>query len=177
MLDRAILFVDTHKSVIEDQAKYLHDVDWTAISIRKERQYEHKLHVTILKSITDRLKYIEKEAGDEVAKNGKLKKFCKKLIKLLEDYIDRSNSYFRTERWQDYDDQDEKSLELEFQNTILGNVVDFSEVISKLNIEREVKDIVIDTHSNKTISFAMRSVIEKKYPQVQEFLKRKKYVS
>lgn len=177
MTDRLLNYIKSHKKQLEDQAVYLRDTNWANISNRKLRTEEHKVQLTILKSILNKLKYIAKEAGEELSTNQTVKKFAKNLIKQLEVYIDRSNVYMSTELWQTYDNVDDKQEEILFQDSILTNIISFNDVIDVLNIEKTTANVILSLHSNKMVSFAMRATVERKFPDIVNILKNKKYVS
>jgi len=173
MLDRALQLLKDYGQIVEDQAKYLKDTSWTSIPKRKTRVNEYALHKKLVAQFLDKLKMIVMEAGDDFHKTKTLVSFSKKIAKQIEMHISRCHLYFKTERWQDYDMEDSiaKSDEIEFQNSIVSDVVKFKEELAKLNLNEENKsEVTIDIFGKDVLPLIYRERVEKRHPKVKEHL-------
>lgn len=180
MLERAHEYIKDNESVIEGYLEYLESSDWTSPSKRRDRVAEEKIHVTLLKSIINDIKYVLQQAGEEYQTDNKCKKFVKKLAEEPLRYVTRAEQYFRTERWQDYkgkDDEkvaDEKGAEIEFQHTIRNSVVFFREEVAKFNLEGEIRNVLAPIPDRFIISLPLRNLVEKRYPEIAKYIKQRK---
>jgi ElaB/YqjD/DUF883 family membrane-anchored ribosome-binding protein len=174
MIENALEFIKEHEPVIKDTTKYLKDVDWTNILERKDRINEHKLHLKLVNSLTDKLEHVVTEAGeDNLKKDVKIKNFVESVIKEVKNYTKRTSDYFRKERWQDYPDQEDKSAELDFQDTILKEMLKIKKRVSSLKLDEEKKEIYVKVYADAILSLPMRQVIEERYPNVKEYMEKK----
>lgn len=179
MIERALEFITEHGLVVKDQSEYLRDKDWTLILGRKKRKDEHKLHIKILSSITDKMDYVLIEAGEEWSENKEISKFITKLSKQVENYIERANRYFIAEKWQDYgtekhameeeDVADEKADEIDFQSDILKSLIEYKKKLSKLSVSKEVKEVLFGTYGNQVMPLILRGKIEERNPKIAEY--------
>jgi hypothetical protein len=177
MKERALAFIEDIREIVEDQSLYLKDKDWSFLAGRKARIDEHNLQVGILKSFLDRISLIMLECGEEFHSLERIKKFCLKMSIPIKNHIERSYRYFNFERWTQYDEdrEDEKPIELKFQEDVLKQVIALREKLKELNLEQETdKDVKIPIHGTSLIPISMRNLIEERYKEVREFLSTRK---
>lgn len=176
MSERALSFIEDYGSVIKDQVSYLEANDWRAFDTRKSRKEEHDLHLKIVSSFIDKIKYIESESGDDFLKVKKIKSFAEDVKKEVENYIDRCNQYFEMERWVDYGEEriEDKSDEMEFQNEVLKSMLKRREELSKINFGQERKDVKIDTWGEVALPIPMRAILEQRHPDVKTYIENKR---
>lgn len=186
MIERALSLIEEHGSAITDQSKYLRENDWSFSVSRKERIENHKLHLKLLDGFITKLKFIEKEAGSDFKKNKKILTFSKKLVASVKNHITRVNKYLKVERWQDYKDKEEYkdspedlandiADEIEFQETVLKLMLKKKSEILAIDLnEEEKKDVLIKTQGTVVFSLPQRESLEELYPEIQEYIDRKK---
>lgn len=174
MIENALEFIKEHESVIKDTTKYLKDVNWVTISNRKERVGEHKLHLKLVNNLTDKLEHVLTEAGEEnLKKEIKIKNFIDVIVKEVNNYTKRVNEYFKKEKWQEYPNQDEKSVELDFQDTVLKDMLKVKKRVSSLKLDEKKKEIYLKVYGDAILSLPMRGMIEERYPKIKEFMENK----
>lgn len=171
MIENALEFIKEHESVIKDTTKYLKEVDWTSITDRKDRMGEHKLHLKLVKNLADRLEHVVIEAGeDNLKKEAKIRNFIDNIVKEVNNYTKRVNDYFKKEKWQNYLDQDEKSVELDFQDSILKEMLIVKKRIASLKLDEEKKEVYLKVYGDAILSLPMRQMIEERYPKIKEYM-------
>lgn len=177
MLENALTFISEYEANIKDQSKYLNDTDWSSVvnfPLRKLRRAEYELHYKLLSTFVTRLKYVLQEAGEGALENKKIKKFSETISEEVNNYIERVNNYFKSERWQDYEDPSEKSDEIDLQDDILKDVLKMKDLITALNLNNEQKNVILPLYGNPIISLAMRKTVEARYPEVKSLLENRK---
>lgn len=174
MLERALQFIEEHGEIIKDQSNYLKDNDWTVMPARKDRKDEHDLHLKIVRSFLNKIKYVEEESGEDFYKDRKTVNFAKRLKKEIENYIDRCNLYFKKEKWTNYEDSDAKTEEMDFQNTVLDSLIKRKEEISKVSLDNKGKDVKIETWGDSELPICLRELVEERYPDVKDFIENRR---
>lgn len=177
MLERALTFIDEHGKVIKDQSDYLeaHEHNWTILDNRKDRKSEHDLHLKIVRSFVDKVKYVENESGEDALTNKKVKTFIQKLISKIDNYIDRCSSYFELERWVNYTDSDEKHDEMDFQNEVLNSLLKRKEEVSQFKVNTDSKKTVkIDTWGEVVLPIPLRKVVENRHPEIVKYIENRR---
>lgn len=173
MIERALEFIKEHGTLIKDSSDYLKDpnYDWTLMVDRKDRIREHNLHLDILKSFVDKIKYVKLEAGEEFLTNSTVLKFAKNLVNKLNDYTKRCNNYFKIEKWANYDDTENKSDEIKFQNEILNHLIKVKEQIKDIDLDNQNdKDVKIGTFGDVIFSIPQRDYLEERHSDIKFFL-------
>lgn len=176
-LERALLFFETNKPVVEDQINYIYVNDWSSHTSRKSRKDESALQIKVLRQQLDIVTHIMEEAGDEFDRNKKLINFCKKVAETVEMHNERVAAYFSKERWMTYEGDEYKYRgdELDFQQELLKHKNTFREKLSTLNIGNELqKDVKLPIEKNKVIPLVMREFVVDRYPDIGEYIERKK---
>jgi len=170
MLERALDFIKSHGTTIRDQKGFLEENNWTVLPTRKSRKDNQKLHYKIIKSFLEKIKFIESQAGEELKKSKKAISFVKELVKEIENYTERCNSYFSLERWVDYEDVDDQVEEMDFQNEVLSSLIEAQEQLAKIDLNEVKSDVKVETWGDFAFPIPMRSVIEERYPDIVSFL-------
>jgi hypothetical protein len=176
MLDKALEFISNNGTFISDQLDYICSFNWADISRRKDRIGECSLQTKIINTALVQLGTVVKEAGDDRQGNEIVTNFCKDIEETTVLHISRCREYFDSEigNWKEYPDFDEKADELEFQNSVIKDMLDLKNKLAKLNLNGDNKEVEISIYGNTIISLSMRAQTEERFPEIIDYLDRRK---
>lgn len=169
--------IDSYNENIKDQITYLRTPahNWTGFSSIKSRVDEYGVHIQLLNSILDKIKYIVKEAGDDILEDKKIKGFVKSCTSIFNYHDQITKDYFSRVRIIDLIKIEDKTDEITFQDRILKDLIKINESLRQINILDEglKKDIKLKTYGDQIFSIPNMKNICLKYPNIDNLVKEK----
>lgn len=170
-------FLSTFEETSKKEIKFVVDNNWSLLEDRKTRISRHDLEVLLVeRNVSHAIKLFALCKGD--TKHPRIKSIMEVLLKFFKIYEGRKESYLKKENWLEYLDKGLSEVdvraEIEFQSSILKNIAEYKEKLRKINFGEDSTVIDIPIHANTPIPLMMSDVIEERYPEIKEFIEKKR---
>lgn len=156
---------------------YIKGRDWSNISEFKKRESEYKLQEMLNHRNINALIKLHALAKNDL-KHPEVKATMAILMqfyKILEKrYSNMETKFDWTTVYEgDQDEEAKKMKEIEFQSGVLTDLTKHKSDLRKINFGEDTDEINIQMHADTPIPMMMADMVEGRYPEIKEFLKRK----
>lgn len=160
-------WIDEYKEQFERYNKFCTDKDWTN---QPDIEDAYKEQEAVVGVVIDRLKYFVNKF-ESFLDSPYVITFMELMNLPVKLYLKRCNTYFKRVDWTKIKDNDMKITEMNFQTVIMTDYNRIKDKLQALNLDDSVVALDLPIHSDKKIPFLMSSLVEEKFPQINEFKK------
>ncbi len=170
--------IDLIEGPAKKEIKFIEDHDWSEISNIDKRESQFDLQNLIsernLKALIKLYNLAEEDLGHPTVR-ATIKLLMRFYTIMDERYSVLGNKY----DWTSYDIsekgvEEKMEKEIKFQSGVLKNVQVYRESLRKINFGDETKEINLQIYGDIPIPFMMAAAIEESFPEVVEFLEKKR---
>lgn len=167
-------YIDSIEITTKKETKYIKENDWTLIKEQKFKQDEFDLQNTLVANAVGHAEALYKLAKADL-RSDKVKEALDLLLSSVPVHTNRISNYVLNSDYLESDlSKADIKAEMEFQNELnkVGNKI--KSKVRTINYGDATETIDIQTFNNVKIPLMMSDMMEQRFPEIKEFLAKKK---